>query len=191
MKTRQDPICPVEVGHHTNVICNLSDIATRLGRKLRWDPAQGDFLNDDQANRMLARAMRPPWHIFETHEIQPALICFTLDDPPILVVRSIAALEVPPGDLEKIQQAAPSEAPAKTARPRRLLVFTLAQGFVHEATPWGVAALRIMGEKTGAYTASPAKTRMSSSGIPWRASTPSAFSTPASRPSPMRSCSKT
>jgi len=62
VKTRQDPICPAEVGHHTNVICNLSDIATRLGRKLRWDPSQERFLNDDPANRMLARAMRPPWH---------------------------------------------------------------------------------------------------------------------------------
>jgi hypothetical protein len=63
VKTRQDPICPVEVGHHTNVICNLSDIATRLGRKLSWNPSQERFLNDDPANRMLARAMRPPWHI--------------------------------------------------------------------------------------------------------------------------------
>ena len=65
---------------------------------------------------------------------------------------SLAALEVPPGDLAKIRQAAPSEAPVKIAQPRRLLVFTLAKGFVHEATPWGVAALRIVGEKTGAYT---------------------------------------
>jgi type 1 glutamine amidotransferase len=63
------------------------------------------------------------------------------------------ALEVPAGDLAKIQQAAPGEAPAKAARPRRLLVFTLAKGYEHEATPWGVAALRIIGEKTGAYTA--------------------------------------
>ena len=65
---------------------------------------------------------------------------------------SLAALDVPPGDLEKIRQAAPGEAPSKTAQPRRLLVFTLAKGFVHEATPWGVAALRIVGEKTGAYS---------------------------------------
>jgi uncharacterized protein len=63
-----------------------------------------------------------------------------------------AALEVPPGDLLKIRQAAPSEAPVKTSQPRRLLVFTLAKGFVHEATPWGVAALRIVGEKTRAYS---------------------------------------
>ena len=63
VKTRRDTVCPVEVGHHTNVICNLSDIATRLGRKLSWNPSQERFPNDDQANRMLARAMRQPWQI--------------------------------------------------------------------------------------------------------------------------------
>jgi predicted dehydrogenase len=63
VKTRRDPICTVEAGHHANVICNLSDIATRLGRTLSWDPARQRFLNDDQANRMIARAMRAPWQI--------------------------------------------------------------------------------------------------------------------------------
>jgi hypothetical protein len=63
VRTRQDPVCPVEVGHRSNVLCNLSDIATRLGRKLRWDLARERFPNDEQANRMLARAMRPPWRV--------------------------------------------------------------------------------------------------------------------------------
>jgi predicted dehydrogenase len=63
VKTRRDPICTIEAGHHANVICNLSDIATRLGRKLRWDPAKERFPDDDQANRMLTRAMRPPWRL--------------------------------------------------------------------------------------------------------------------------------
>jgi len=63
VKTRRDPVCPVEAGHHTYVICNLSDVAIRLGRKLRWDPARQRFVNDDEANRMLSRAMRPPWRL--------------------------------------------------------------------------------------------------------------------------------
>jgi type 1 glutamine amidotransferase len=66
---------------------------------------------------------------------------------------SLVALDVPPGDLDRIRQAAPSEAPARVDLPRHLLVFTLAKGYQHDATPWGVAALRIMGEITGAYTA--------------------------------------
>ncbi len=63
IKTRQSPICTLAAGHRANVICNLSDIATRLGRKLRWDPTQEKFTNDDQANRMLTRPMRAPWQV--------------------------------------------------------------------------------------------------------------------------------
>ena len=63
VKSRRDPVCTIEAGHHANVICNLSDIATRLGRKLHWDPANERFTNDDRANRMLTRPMRSPWQI--------------------------------------------------------------------------------------------------------------------------------
>ena len=63
VRSRRDPICPVEVGHRTNVICNLSDIATRLGRKLRWNPQKERFADDVEANRMLSCAMRPPWRL--------------------------------------------------------------------------------------------------------------------------------
>lgn len=63
VRTRCEPVCPVTTGHRANVICNLSDIATRLGRKLQWDPAREQFPNDAQANRMLSRAMRAPWRL--------------------------------------------------------------------------------------------------------------------------------
>ena len=59
---------------------------------------------------------------------------------------------VPPEDLERIGAAAPPEAPAKPLKARRLLVFTLAKGYIHSATPWGAEALRILGEKTGAFS---------------------------------------
>ena len=38
-------------------------IAIALGRKLRWDPAKEEFLNDASANTMLGRAKREPWNI--------------------------------------------------------------------------------------------------------------------------------
>ncbi len=54
-RSRQDPEVTVEIGHQTNTFCCLSDIATRRGRKLRWDPVKEQFLDDDEANKMIAR----------------------------------------------------------------------------------------------------------------------------------------
>jgi hypothetical protein len=54
-------VAPAEVAHRSTTLCLISDIAMRLGRKLRWDPATETFPGDDEANRMLARSMRAPW----------------------------------------------------------------------------------------------------------------------------------
>ena len=61
VRTRQDPVSPVEAGHAASTLGNVADIALRLGRKLKWDPAAGRFLGDDDANNMLSRPMRSPW----------------------------------------------------------------------------------------------------------------------------------
>ena len=53
--------------------------------------------------------------------------------------------------LEKVAAAMPEKAPAKPARPRKLLVFTLTKGFRHGSIPLAAKALEIMGEKTGAF----------------------------------------
>ena len=63
IKTRSKPVSPIESAVCSDIICHLADIATRLGRKLRWDPEKEKFINDEQANRMLKRAMRSPWHL--------------------------------------------------------------------------------------------------------------------------------
>jgi hypothetical protein len=34
----------------------------RLGRKLRWNPDTESFIGDDQANRLLSKPLRAPWH---------------------------------------------------------------------------------------------------------------------------------
>jgi predicted dehydrogenase len=61
IKSRQDPISSVDVGHHTANICHLGNIAMRLKRKIRWDPAAEKIIGDDEASRMLTRPMREPW----------------------------------------------------------------------------------------------------------------------------------
>lgn len=63
VKSRQDPIAPVEIGHRTASVCHLGNIAIRLMRKLQWDPEKEQFVGDDEANQMLARPLRAPWHL--------------------------------------------------------------------------------------------------------------------------------
>ncbi|MGB2754124.1 MAG: family 16 glycoside hydrolase [Phycisphaerae bacterium] len=54
-------------------------------------------------------------------------------------------------DVQKITAAIPDKAPAKPAKPRKLLVFNLTKGFKHDSIPYGSKALEIMGQKTGAF----------------------------------------
>ncbi len=63
MRSRQDPVAPVEVGHRSNTICVLAHIAMKLGRKLRWDPQAELFLGDDEANTWLDYPHRKPWTV--------------------------------------------------------------------------------------------------------------------------------
>jgi predicted dehydrogenase len=63
IKSRAETIAPVEVGHRSCTVCLLGEIAMRLGRKLKWDPEHERFINDDQANRMISRSIRSPWHL--------------------------------------------------------------------------------------------------------------------------------
>ena len=63
IKSRAETAAPVEVGHRSCSVCLLGEIAMRLGQKLKWDPETEQFNNNDEANRMLSRAMRSPWQL--------------------------------------------------------------------------------------------------------------------------------
>jgi predicted dehydrogenase len=63
VKTRGQTICPIDVAVRTDTICHLTDICTRLGRRLHWDPQNEDFVNDPEASRMLSRPLRSPWRL--------------------------------------------------------------------------------------------------------------------------------
>ena len=62
VRTRKAPVADVEVGHRSVTLCHLGAIATRLGRKLNWDPEKEQFTGgDDEANKYVAREQRKPW----------------------------------------------------------------------------------------------------------------------------------
>jgi len=42
---------------------HIGNIAMWTGRKLRWNPEAERFVDDPEADRYLARAMRAPWRL--------------------------------------------------------------------------------------------------------------------------------
>ncbi len=69
----------------------------------------------------------------------------------LFAMTATAADPLPPETAARIAAAAPAQAPAKPARPRRVLVYTACKGFVHSAIPHGTAALQAIGRKSGAF----------------------------------------
>lgn len=63
ISSRAETVAPVEIGHRSNTVCLLGSIAMLLGRKLKWDPQKESFINNADANRLLSRPMRAPWHL--------------------------------------------------------------------------------------------------------------------------------
>jgi hypothetical protein len=46
-----------------STVCHLANIAIKVGRKLKWDPAQERFIGDAAANALLDRKRRDPWQL--------------------------------------------------------------------------------------------------------------------------------
>ena len=57
-----------------------------------------------------------------------------------------------PEDVEKMMAALPDKAPAKPAKPRKVLVLAKAAGFVHSCIPLAAKTVDALGTKTGAWS---------------------------------------
>ncbi len=57
------PIMNIEAGHGAALMCILGNLSYVLGRKLRWDAATQQVVGDEQANRLLGRPQRHPYHL--------------------------------------------------------------------------------------------------------------------------------
>ena len=63
VKSRQRTVGPIDDAVYSDIISHISDIAIRLKRKVRWDPAEERIIGDDEATHMLSRPAREPWRV--------------------------------------------------------------------------------------------------------------------------------
>lgn len=63
IRSRQRPICDVEIGARSVTVCHLGNLAYWHGRRLKWDPKAWRFVDDEQANKWLDRQRRGPWQL--------------------------------------------------------------------------------------------------------------------------------
>ncbi len=61
VRTRRMTITPAEVAHRSASIGHLGQIALMTGRKIRFNPATEEILDDPGASALLGRAYREPW----------------------------------------------------------------------------------------------------------------------------------
>ncbi|MEO2015714.1 MAG: Gfo/Idh/MocA family oxidoreductase [Fuerstiella sp.] len=63
MNSRKQPVSDVWSHNRMLEICHLSNIAMRLDREIKWDPARREIIGDAQANSFLARENRKGYEI--------------------------------------------------------------------------------------------------------------------------------
>jgi hypothetical protein len=66
IKQRKKPVADVEIGHRSSTLCHLGNIAAKLDRPLRWDPAKERFRDDRAADSMLLPGDRTSWQTLAT-----------------------------------------------------------------------------------------------------------------------------
>lgn len=62
-KFGKHPVSDAASQHRVVSACHLANISIRLGRALKWDPTQEQFVGDDEADRWLKRDQRPSYAI--------------------------------------------------------------------------------------------------------------------------------
>jgi len=63
VRTRQKFALNEENGHRSATVVNMGVVAVRLGRSLNYDPVKQEFIDDEEANRMIYQPMRGPWRL--------------------------------------------------------------------------------------------------------------------------------
>jgi predicted dehydrogenase len=61
LKTRERPICDIEIAHRSTNMSLLGMLSFKAGRSILWDGEKEKIINDAEANKLLRREYRTPW----------------------------------------------------------------------------------------------------------------------------------
>jgi predicted dehydrogenase len=59
IRTGKEPHADIQIGHTTATLCHLGNIATRVGRAIRFDAVREEVLDDPDAAKFVRRTYRP------------------------------------------------------------------------------------------------------------------------------------
>lgn len=63
IRTRERPVADVEINHRSVTVCHLANITRFVGRRLKWDPVNEEFIGDEEANRWADRPRRKGYEL--------------------------------------------------------------------------------------------------------------------------------
>jgi predicted dehydrogenase len=63
VRSRQDPVENVELGHFVSTVAHLGNVALRTGRKIEWDAANERAAGLPEADRFITYPYRKPWSL--------------------------------------------------------------------------------------------------------------------------------
>ena len=63
VKSRRRTLTPIEVAHRSQTPGHLGYIASKVGRKLKWDARHQRIIGDEEAAKLMQPSMRAPWHL--------------------------------------------------------------------------------------------------------------------------------
>lgn len=63
LRSRKDPVCPIETGRLAALYTHMGNIALRTKSQLVWDEARNNFGNNSAANNLLMPEYRSPWKL--------------------------------------------------------------------------------------------------------------------------------
>jgi predicted dehydrogenase len=63
IKSRQQPVENLDIGHHVTTVAHLGNLALRSKSRIEWDSTTERVIDNEAANKLVQRSYRAPWRL--------------------------------------------------------------------------------------------------------------------------------